>query len=71
MADGDPGFTDLGDKNRPLKLAKKFADVFYESWVSAYESLKPKNPEPVADDDDEMGEKTVDVLQQVVKVYAN
>ena len=71
LADGDPGFTDLGDKNRPQKLGKKFADVFYQSWVSAYESLKPKNPEPVADDDDEMDEKTVDVLQQVVKVYAN
>ena len=45
--------------------------MFYESWASAYESLKPKNPEPVADDDDQMDEQTVYVLQQVVKVYAN
>ena len=71
LADGDPGFTDLGDKNRPQKLGEKFAELFDESWASAYESLKPKNPEPVADDDDEMDEKTVNVLQQVVKVYAN
>jgi hypothetical protein len=39
---------------RPQKLGKKFADMFYESWASAYESLKPKNSEPVADDNDEM-----------------
>ena len=71
LADGDPGFTNLGDKNRPQKLGKKFAELYYESWASAYESLKHKNPEPVADDNDEMDEKTVDVLQQVVKVYAN
>jgi hypothetical protein len=53
LADGDPGFTDLGDKNRPQKLGEKFAELFDESWASAYESLKPKNPEPDADDDDE------------------
>ena len=68
LADGDPGFTDLGDKNRPQKLGEKFAELFDESWASAYESLKPKNLEPDADDDDETDEKTVDVLQQVVKV---
>ena len=68
LADGDPGFTDLGDKNRPQKLGEKFAELFDESWASAYESLKPKNPEPDADDDDETDEKTVNVLQQVVKV---
>ena len=71
LADGDPGFTDLGDKNRPQKLGEKFAELFDESWASAYESLKPKNSELDADDDDETDEKTVDVLQEVVKVSAN
>ena len=68
LADGDPGFTDLGDKNRPQKLGEKFAELFDESWASAYESLKPKNSELDTDDDDETDEKTVNVLQQVVKV---
>ena len=62
---------ELGDTNRPMKLGEKFTELFDESWVSAYESLKSRNPEPDADDDDETDEKIVNVLQQVVKVYAN
>ncbi|CAC5404543.1 unnamed protein product [Mytilus coruscus] len=63
LADGDPGFTDLGDKNRPQKLGERFAELFDETWSSAYESLKPKDI-----DDDESDEGTMDTLQQIVKV---
>ncbi|CAC5403602.1 unnamed protein product [Mytilus coruscus] len=63
FADGDPGFTDLGDKNRPQKLGERFAELFDETWSSAYESLKPKDI-----DDDESDEGTMDTLQQIVKV---
>ncbi|XP_063415296.1 uncharacterized protein LOC134697155 isoform X3 [Mytilus trossulus] len=63
LADGDPGFTDLGDKNRPQKLGERFAELFDETWSSAYESLKPKGI-----DDDESDEGTMDILQQIVKV---
>ena len=65
LADGDPGFTDLGDKNRPQKLGERFAELFDETWSSAYEVLKPKNPDA---DDDDSDEPTMDRLQQVVKV---
>ncbi|XP_071127153.1 uncharacterized protein [Mytilus edulis] len=63
LADGDPGFTDLGDKNRPQKLGERFAELFDETWSSAYESLKPKGI-----DDDESDEGTMDILQQIVQV---
>ncbi|XP_052077543.1 uncharacterized protein LOC127715522 isoform X2 [Mytilus californianus] len=59
----DRGLTDLGDKNRPQKLGERFAELFDETWSSAYESLKPKDI-----DDDESDEGTMDVLQRIVKV---
>ncbi|XP_071127149.1 uncharacterized protein [Mytilus edulis] len=63
LADGDPEFTDLGDKNRPQELGERFAELFDETWSSAYESLKPKGI-----DDDESDEGSMDILQQIVKV---
>ncbi|CAC5403601.1 unnamed protein product [Mytilus coruscus] len=62
LADVDLGFKDLGVKNRPQKLGKRFTALFYETWSSAYESLKPK------DIDDESDEGTMDILQEIVTV---
>lgn len=63
MADGDPGFTDFGDNNRPQKLGERFAELFDQTWSSAYESLKTKDIDDVGSD-----EGTMDTLQQIVKV---
>ncbi|XP_052078858.1 uncharacterized protein LOC127716652 [Mytilus californianus] len=67
IADGEI-FTEIGDQNKPRQLGQRFSEVFEDTWSNAYEVLKPKKPESKKEDEkEEMDEKTVDILQNVVK----
>ncbi|XP_052078864.1 uncharacterized protein LOC127716654 isoform X3 [Mytilus californianus] len=68
IADGEI-FTEIGDQNKPRRLGQRFSEVFEDTWSNAYEVLKPKKPESKKEDEkEEMDEKTIDILQNVVKV---
>ncbi|CAC5404534.1 unnamed protein product [Mytilus coruscus] len=67
IADGEI-FTEIGDQNKPRQLGQRFSEVFEDTWSNAYEVLKPKKPESKKEDEkEEMDEKTIDILQNVVK----
>ena len=38
----NPFVTDLGDPNRPQKLAEKFNGLYDNSWTDAFEALSAK-----------------------------
>ncbi|VDH96795.1 Hypothetical predicted protein [Mytilus galloprovincialis] len=68
IADGEI-FTEIGDQNKPRRLGQRFSEVFEDTWSNAYEVLKPKKPESKKEDEkEEMDEKTIEILQTVVKV---
>ncbi|XP_071127175.1 uncharacterized protein [Mytilus edulis] len=68
IADGEI-FTEIGDQNKPRRLGQRFSEVFEDTWSNAYEVLKPKKPESKKEDEkEEMDEKTIEILQNIVKV---
>ncbi|XP_052078865.1 uncharacterized protein LOC127716654 isoform X4 [Mytilus californianus] len=65
----DGTFTERDDQNEPIRLGQRFSEVFEDTWSNAYEVLKPKKTESKKEDEkEEMDEKTIDILQNVVKV---
>ena len=39
MADNNPNIADLGDMNRPTKLAEKFSEMYDNEWTEAFDSV--------------------------------
>ena len=39
LADNNPNIADLGDINRPTKLAEKFAELYDNEWTEAFEFI--------------------------------
>ena len=39
LADNNPNKADLGDVNRPTKLAEKFAELYDNKWTEAFEFI--------------------------------
>lgn len=63
MEIADQELVTFEENNRPKQLGERFAELFDKTWSSAFECLRPKGI------DDEVGaEKSMDTLQQIVKV---
>ncbi|KAK3602840.1 hypothetical protein CHS0354_026398 [Potamilus streckersoni] len=39
MREGNPNITDLGDSNRPTKLAEYFSELYDNEWTDAFEEM--------------------------------
>ncbi|KAH3725852.1 hypothetical protein DPMN_051703 [Dreissena polymorpha] len=39
LSDNNPNITDLSDKNRPTKLADRYAKLYDNEWTDAFEDL--------------------------------
>ena len=40
LTDNNPNITDLSDRNRPTKLAEKFAELYDNQWTDAFDILE-------------------------------
>lgn len=58
LRDGNPFITDLGDSNRPDKLAERFSELYDNEWSDVMEKM------PV----DESEEHKVSILLNILKV---
>ncbi|XP_060569841.1 uncharacterized protein LOC132728251 [Ruditapes philippinarum] len=45
LTDNNPYIADLGDPNRPTKIAEQFSELHDDPWTEAYEILKDKDQE--------------------------
>lgn len=39
LMDNNPNIADLSDKNRPTKLAERYAELYDNQWTEAFEVL--------------------------------
>ena len=50
LREGNSAITDLSDKNRPIKIAERFSELYDNEWADAIEHLmeqKKKEPEVI------------------------
>ena len=40
LTKGNPAITDLGDPNRPMKLAEKYGELYDNEWTDALDSTE-------------------------------
>jgi DNA-directed RNA polymerase subunit F len=40
LTDNNPNIADLSDRDRPTKLAEKFAELYDNQWSDAFEELQ-------------------------------
>ncbi|XP_061184359.1 uncharacterized protein LOC133192359 [Saccostrea echinata] len=59
LADGNPNFADLSDKNRPTKIGEKFGLVYDEEWSEAFEEIITRQHKDV---------EAYEILMKIVKV---
>lgn len=60
---GNPDFTDLSDKNRPINLAEKFHMIYDEEWTTALEALTHKKKGSELNNE----ETAIKLLMEVIK----
>jgi hypothetical protein len=59
LTDNNPNIADLSDKNRPTKLAERYAELYDNHWTDAFDVLQAFN----------QGEETViEILINILKV---
>lgn len=62
MEIADQELVTFEENNRPKQLGERFAELFDKTWSSAFVCLRPKGIDDVG------AEKSMDTLQQIVKV---
>lgn len=60
LTDNNPNIADLSDKNRPTKLAERYAEIYDNEWTNAFETFQQ------GDEDEE--EKIVSLLISILMV---
>lgn len=40
LTDNNPNVADLSDKNRPVKLAERFGELYDNQWTDAYDVIE-------------------------------
>lgn len=60
LTDNNPNIADLSDKNRPTKLAERYAEIYDNEWTNAFETFQQ------GDEDED--EKIVSLLINILMV---
>lgn len=60
LTDNNPNIADLSDKNRPTKLAERYAEIYDNEWTNAFETYQQ------GDEDED--EKIVSLLINILIV---
>lgn len=60
LTDNNPNIADLSDKNRPTKLAERYAEIYDNEWTNAFETYQQ------GDEDED--EKIVSLLINILMV---
>lgn len=42
LTDNNPNIADLSDKNRPVKLAERYCELYDNQWTDAYDVLEKR-----------------------------
>jgi hypothetical protein len=59
LTDNNPNIADLNDRNRPTKLAERYAELYDNQWTDAFDViLKEQNDE----------QDTIETLLKIVQV---
>lgn len=59
LTDNNPNIADLSDKNRPTKLAERYAELYDNQWTEAFEVLVKYF---------QTEERTIEILVEILQV---